>query len=78
MADTVLKKSNAAEKEMEARVIQYAKEKDLKEEKKEKEKKNAIRIREEDRKKTLINKSKRKITKRHSKLSRIKSIFKWC
>ena len=32
MADTVLKKSNAAEKEMEARVIQYAKEKDLKEE----------------------------------------------
>ena len=30
MADTVLKKSNAAEKEMELRVVHYAKEKDKK------------------------------------------------
>lgn len=60
MADTVLKKSNAAEKEMEARVVQYAKEKDLREEKKEKDKKNAVRIREEDRKKTLDQQIKEK------------------
>lgn len=43
MADTVLKKSNAAEKEMEARVMQYAKEKDEREAKREKDKKNQER-----------------------------------
>ena len=53
MADTVLKKSNAAEKEMELRVVHYAKEKDKKEEKKEKDKKNAMRKRDIEVKRTL-------------------------
>lgn len=53
MADTVLKKSNAAEKEMELRVVHYAKEKDKKEEKKEKDKKNAMRQRDIEVKRTL-------------------------
>lgn len=53
MADTVLKKSNAAEKEMELRVLHYAKEKDKKEEQRDKEKKNAMRQRDIEIKKTL-------------------------
>lgn len=60
MADTVLKKSNAAEKAMEQRVIQYAKEKDKKEEQREKDKKNKMRLREEERKKTLDQQIKEK------------------
>ena len=60
MADTVLKKSNAAEKEMELRVLQYAKERDERDERKEKDKKNAMRHREEDRKKTLDQQIKEK------------------
>lgn len=43
MADTVLKKSNAAEKEQEKRFIQYALEKDKREEQREKDKKMAAR-----------------------------------
>jgi hypothetical protein len=42
MADTVLKKSNEAEKEMERRAVQYAIEKDRREEQKEKDKKLAL------------------------------------
>ncbi len=46
MADTVMKKSDAHEKELERRFIQYAMEKDRKEEAKEKEKKDAARERD--------------------------------
>lgn len=38
MADTVIKKSNAAEKELEKRAVQYAVDLDLKKEREEKEK----------------------------------------
>lgn len=53
MADTVLKKSNEAEKELERRVIMYANERDKKAELEEKAKKEAKRKRDADVKKTL-------------------------
>ena len=53
MADTVLKKSNQAEKEMEMRALQYANEKDKKEELQERRKKEAIMKRDLEIKKTL-------------------------
>lgn len=43
MADTVLRKNNEAEKEMERIAVKYAMEKDKREELKEKEKKQAMR-----------------------------------
>lgn len=53
MADTVLKKNNEAEKIMEKRALQYALEKDKREENAEKQKKQAIRQRDIDIKLTL-------------------------
>lgn len=53
MADTVLKKSNAAEKEMEKRAVQYANQKDKIAEEKEKAQKLAARNRDIEIKKTL-------------------------
>ena len=53
MADTVLKKSNEAEKELERRVIMYANERDKKAELEEKAKREAKRKRDADVKKTL-------------------------
>lgn len=53
MADTVLKKSNEAEKAMEKRALQYALEKDKREEQAEKKKKQAMRQRDIEVKRTL-------------------------
>mmetsp|Transcript_4448 Transcript_4448/g.6579 ORF Transcript_4448/g.6579 Transcript_4448/m.6579 type:complete len:133 (+) Transcript_4448:1755-2153(+) len=53
MADTVLRRNNEMEKELELRALQYANEKDRKEELKEKLKKEAIMKRDNDIKKTL-------------------------
>ena len=53
MADTVLKKTNEAEKELERRVIMYANERDKKAELEERAKKEAKRKRDADVKKTL-------------------------
>ena len=55
MADTVLKKSNEAEKELERRVIQYANERDRKAEAEEKAKKEARRKRDIEVKMVLDN-----------------------
>ena len=53
MADTVLKKSNAAEKEAERRAIQYAIDLDNKKAKEEKDRIEAARKRDQDIKMTL-------------------------
>jgi hypothetical protein len=53
MADTVLKKNNEAEKVIEKRALQYALEKDKREENAEKQKKQATRQRDIDIKRTL-------------------------
>jgi|TARA_B110000305_G_C19034979_1_gene445520 hypothetical protein len=53
MADTVLKKSNAAEKEMEKRAVQYANQKDMIAAEREKAQKQAARNRDIEIKKTL-------------------------
>jgi hypothetical protein len=53
MADTVLKKNNEAEKATEKRALQYALEKDKREENAEKQKKQATRQRDIDIKRTL-------------------------
>lgn len=53
MADTVLKKNNEAEKAIERRALQYALEKDKREELAEKKKKQASRQRDIDIKRTL-------------------------
>jgi len=53
MADTVLKKSNAAEKELEQRVLQYAQEKDQRAEAEENRRKKYVLDRNNEIKKTL-------------------------
>ena len=53
MADTILKKSNAAKKQMEKRAVQYANQKDMIEAEREKEQKQAARNRNIEIKKTL-------------------------
>ena len=53
MADTVLKKSNKQEKELEARVVQYANERDRAAEEREKQKKENNKKRDEEVKRTL-------------------------
>ena len=53
MADTVLKKSNAVEKELERRAVQYAIDLDLKKEREENEKKEKARRRDQEIKITL-------------------------
>jgi len=53
MADTVLKKSNAVEKELERRAVQYAIDLDLKKEREENDKKEKARRRDQEIKITL-------------------------
>ena len=53
MADTVLKKNNAAEKELEKRVIQHALEMDKKAEDRERKKKEMAKRRDEEIRRTL-------------------------
>ena len=76
MADTVLKKSNEAEKELERRVIQYANERDKRAEQEEKAKKEARRKRDQEIRKVLDNQLEEKKKRRFDEMEDNKKFVK--
>ena len=76
MADTVIKKNNDAERELERRVLQYANEKDQRAKAEEDAKKEARRKRDQDIKKTLDAQMEEKRKRRHDEMEDNKKFVK--